>query len=139
MSLASQIVAGFTRVGQEIKSVRAAAADASNLASGTVPVARLGSTGTPDGTTFLRGDNTWATPPGGSVMIGTLAPTDPPSSYPAGPSLFQTSDAGWPEQYGTVSTQYWMGESSYQVTLTKGISHVITCNGDDYQYPYPPS
>ena len=40
---------------------------------------------------------------------------------------------------GTVSTQYWMGESSYQVTLTKGISHVITCNGDDYQYPYPPS
>jgi hypothetical protein len=40
--------------------------NASNLASGTVPVARLGSSGTPSATTFLRGDNTWATPAGGS-------------------------------------------------------------------------
>lgn len=39
--------------------------NASNLASGTVPLARLGASGTPSASTFLRGDNTWATPSGG--------------------------------------------------------------------------
>ena len=34
---------------------------ATNLTSGTVPIARLGSSGTKDSTTFLRGDNTFAT------------------------------------------------------------------------------
>lgn len=37
------------------------ATNASNLTSGTVPVARLGASGTRDATTYLRGDNTWAT------------------------------------------------------------------------------
>jgi hypothetical protein len=38
--------------------------NASNLASGTVPTARL-ATGTADSTTYLRGDQTWATVSGG--------------------------------------------------------------------------
>jgi len=41
--------------------------NASNLTSGTVPVARLGVSGTRDNTTYLRGDNTWTTVVGGSA------------------------------------------------------------------------
>ena len=41
--------------------------NASNLASGTVPTARLGS-GTANSTTYLRGDQTWATISGGATL-----------------------------------------------------------------------
>lgn len=41
---------------------------ASDIASGTVATARLGS-GTASATTFLRGDQTWATPAGGGVSL----------------------------------------------------------------------
>ena len=72
--------ADLTNVTNSDFSTKAAAAgiggsNASNLTSGTVPVARLGSSGTRDNTTYLRGDNTWATVVGGgaSNSFATIA------------------------------------------------------------------
>ena len=49
--------------------------NASNLSSGTVPIGRLGTSGTKDSTTFLRGDNTFAvvdTTNASNLSTGTL-------------------------------------------------------------------
>ncbi len=43
------------------------ALNATELTSGTVPVLRLGASGTRDNTTYLRGDNTWATVSAGAA------------------------------------------------------------------------
>lgn len=46
--------------------------NAGNLASGTVPVARLGSSGSPSASTFLNGAGAWATPPAGNLTTVTV-------------------------------------------------------------------
>ena len=43
---------------------------AATIANGAVDIAMLSATGTPSATTFLRGDNTWATPSGGGGGSG---------------------------------------------------------------------
>jgi hypothetical protein len=56
-----------------VSGVNLTALNATNLGSGTVPVNRLGTAGTRDATTFLRGDNTWATVSGGGVASDSFA------------------------------------------------------------------
>jgi hypothetical protein len=53
--------------------VNLTALNANNLGSGTVPVARLGTAGTRDATTFLRGDNTWAVVSSGGAASDSFA------------------------------------------------------------------
>jgi hypothetical protein len=53
--------------------VNLTALNATNLGSGTVPVNRLGTAGTRDATTFLRGDNTWAVASGGGTASDSFA------------------------------------------------------------------
>ena len=53
--------------------VNLTALNASQLTSGTVPVLRLGASGTRDATTYLRGDNTWATVSGGGAASDSFA------------------------------------------------------------------
>jgi hypothetical protein len=53
--------------------VNLTALNATQLTSGTVPVLRLGASGTRDSTTYLRGDNTWATVSGGGTASDSFA------------------------------------------------------------------
>jgi hypothetical protein len=77
------------------------ALNASNLGSGTVPTARLGA-GTASAATFLRGDQSWATPAGtfpsgGIVMFDTACP------------------AGW-TRFSALDGRFPRGASSYGAT-----------------------
>lgn len=49
---------------------------ATTIAAGAVDIAMLSATGTPSGTTFLRGDNTWATPAGSGDVAKVGTPVD---------------------------------------------------------------
>jgi hypothetical protein len=54
----AEFLAKATAAG--VSSGGSASLNASNLTSGTVPIGRLGLSGTPSSSTFLRGDNTWS-------------------------------------------------------------------------------
>lgn len=60
-------LSGFTVGNSQFVSIQ-------NVGTATVPdiTALLSATGTPDGTTFLRGDNVWAVPPAGGTINGSI-------------------------------------------------------------------
>lgn len=95
--------------------------NASNLASGTVPTARLGS-GTANSSTYLRGDNTWATPPGGgtSITTNTFA-TGYPVAVQADGTLATTNAI---VLAGTGASEFISGLLSDYATITNGITNL---------------
>lgn len=93
--------------------------NASNLSSGTVNVNRLGSSGTRDSTTFLRGDNSWA------VVDTTVSVTQ--TSY-SGTNPITTS--GSAITIGTASNAY--GRRTFSTSQPSGgndgdIWYVMSC------------
>jgi hypothetical protein len=77
---------------------------ASAIGSGTVATARLGS-GTADNTTYLRGDQTWATPAGGSG-VDPLTTVDLVDEFAAsGVTSGTVGELGWSFSAGSAGVQ----------------------------------
>ena len=68
---------------------------ATTIANDAVDIVMLSATGTPDGTTFLRGDNTWATPSGSGDMIlaGTQSVTGA-KTFDSGTMIYAGATSG---------------------------------------------
>ena len=112
---------------------------AGDITSGTVATARLGS-GTADNTKFLRGDQTWAVPSGGSVNYGCDVTTNSTTVTVATPCVFRirqayyslASSAVWTVSGGGTGTVYVYGSTDGGLTQVTIGEHNVTgsCDAD---------
>lgn len=105
---------------------------ASDIVSGTIATARLGG-GTANSSTFLRGDQTYAAPPGGGgVPAGAIV-------LIVSGSCATTLGAGWTEEtslngkfvLGTVETSADIGGTGGQDSVTSVLNHTHAVNVTD--------
>jgi hypothetical protein len=107
--------------------VNLTALNASNLGSGTVPTARLGS-GTASSSTFLRGDSTYAEAGGGAwTLIGSQAAS-------SSASLTQTGLNSDYDHYAIVFSDLKPATDSVELWLRVGDSGGIDVGSSDYTW-----
>lgn len=105
--------------------------NASNLSSGTVPLARLG-TGTPTASKFLRGDNVWAEPSVGAIPVWTNAGTV--NAYIGSTTTSPTIGTTRRNQY----LYRMIGVKEMQVSMVLDVAGTGSANGSgDYLFTLP--
>lgn len=102
---------GITQLTGDVTAGPGSGSQAATLAAGAVDIAHHSATGTPDATTFLRGDNTWATPSGTGTTIDT-----PPASPSGSDDEFSSTQSGTPTGWTGVN---WSGLTTSNVNTTK--------------------
>ncbi len=101
------------------------ALNASNLSSGTVPTARLGS-GTASSSNVLRGDQSWGTLSADMITSGTIS-TARLGSGTANSTTYLRGDGSWQTVSAGVSlsgTNQWTGQQSFNTASTTGAINI---------------
>lgn len=105
--------------------------DAANITTGTISTARLGS-GTANSTTFLRGDNTWATAGGTPTTDQVLSATAGASLGAVGTYAFlhtETTTCNPGSTYSAPSSQLYYSGAGGNVTYSPAPSGTWRCMG----------
>ena len=100
------------------------------LANSIVGIAKLSATGTPSSTTFLRGDNTWATPVGGTVTTVSVTAANGIS----GSVLSSTSTPAITLSLGAITPTSIVTSGSITATGTLSGSSIIKSGGTSSQF-----